>query len=45
MFNNLPRAPDWFVKLVIFFFIIGVVTVFAGGIAGIVWLCNHIRFV
>ena len=45
MFDNLPRAPDWFVKLVIFFFIIGVVTVFTGGIVGIVWLCNHVRFV
>ena len=27
------------------FFIIGIVTVFAGGIAGIVWLCNHVKFV
>jgi hypothetical protein len=45
MFDNLPRAPDWFVKLVIFFFIIGVITVNVGIVSGIVWLCNHIRFV
>jgi hypothetical protein len=45
MFDNLPRAPDWFVKLVIFFFIIGVITVNVGIVSGIVWLCKHIRFV